>query len=102
MKGKIYQLRFQHILPTSRLVISYFLKKNTPQKQRETNYLYLQVFAGTHLLKRVQVSTVDPWKKQEIPLGVLPFLNREVMFTFEVSPDEADGLTFAMVPELYP
>ncbi len=96
--GRVHLLKFHHVSPGTHLVVRYVL--SAPAGSRDPIFSYLRVLVGQHELKRVQVSSKDPWTKQEMDLGIISFLNREVTVAFELTPERIKGLTFSVVAEM--
>ena len=96
--GRSYLLKFRNVSPGAHLVVRYVL--SPPPGTRDAIFSYLRVLVGQDELKRVQVSSKDPWMKQEMDLGIISFLNRGVTVAFELTPERVKGLTFSIVAEM--
>ena len=93
------RLRFSEVPGGSRLSINYFTQRDPELKQ--VTYLYLSVWVGRHLIRKLPVIvSEDGWKQAHISLGILPFLNSNTVFTFELSGQGVHNLQFSFSAEL--
>ncbi len=88
------RLRFSAVPGGSRLALEYFTQKDPKLKQ--VTYLYLSIWVGRHLVKKLPiVVSEDGWKQFNVDLGILPFLHTDTTFTFELSGQGVHNLQFA-------
>lgn len=95
MPGRMHILKFRDVPPGSGFSLRYNLASAT--NAPNPIFAYLRIFVGDKELKRIQISTKDPWKSYEIDLGILSMMNRKVTTTFEILPERAKGLTLSLI-----
>ena len=95
------RIRFQAVPPGGTLLLIY--KIDRKNQARQADYFYFQIWAGTHMLKRVRIaSNQTEWQKLKLDLGVISFLSRELSFTFELDADEAGEDKFLLLADILP
>lgn len=93
------RLRFSEVPGGSKLSIYYFTRKDPELKQ--VTYLYLSIWVGRHLIRKLPVVvSEDGWKQSHISLGILPFLNTDTVFTFELSGQGVHNLQFSFSADM--
>jgi len=62
--------------------------------------VYVKVWAGQHVLKRIRVLNERGWKTEEIDMGVLSFMKEPVVLTFDISADDVTKRYFCFYAEI--
>lgn len=95
----VRRLMFHGIPPGSRMDLYY--KVGAVSKKEPSPYLLLRIFVGQHLIKSMRIFGDDEdWKKEEMDLGVVSFLTRNTVVTFEVSSELVENLLFTFEGEI--
>lgn len=95
----VRRLQFHNVPPGKRLVLQYSVRTENGD-ETETSYVYLRLWVGRHELKRFRFSQEKGWRKEEIDLGVISFLKRDVTLTFEIAADEVGAHHFVFNGEI--
>ncbi|MBN1688678.1 MAG: hypothetical protein JW893_06220 [Candidatus Omnitrophica bacterium] len=95
----IKRLRFLMVPPGKKLVIQYGID-DLGVNERVTSHVYLKIWVGEHELGRIQIANEKGWFKKVYPLGVVRYLKRPVVITFEVTADNVKGRHFFFKPEI--
>ncbi|HTL46910.1 MAG TPA: CPBP family glutamic-type intramembrane protease [Verrucomicrobiae bacterium] len=99
VQNGIRRIRFPHVPPARTLVVQYGIA-DAGFEQNVKSAIYLRIWAGHHLLKRIRVLNEKGWKNEPIDLGVIAFLKKPVVLTFDVTADDATQRHFSFYAEM--
>ena len=86
---------FMDVPPGQGLKIEYKASERSGKKKKFPDYLYLYVWLGSHPLDRIRIPTnAEEWISRYFDFGVVQFLNRNVVVTFELTTDTEDPVEF--------
>ena len=91
-----------HKVPTgSHIFVEYGIDDAGVDELQETSNVFLRVWLGNHLLKRIVVSNQKGWYQESLDLGVVSFLNEPVVVCFEINSDSIQGRHFYFKSAIY-
>jgi len=86
-------LRFRDVPKSAEIVVTYGVDDNSI-KEKERSHVYLRIYAGKHMIKRLRIPNVRGWKQFVLDMGVVPFLNRPIALSVDVTADVEEGQFF--------
>lgn len=95
----VRRLRFHGVPVGKRLILSYSVELPDATIE-EKAFAYLRIWVGSHELKRLRIPNDKSWRREEIDLGVVSFLKRELTVTFELAADEVSPRFFLFSAEI--
>ena len=90
LANTIRRIRFEGVETGQILVLNYGMADNVFQKD-ENLTIYLKVWVGKKLLKRIPIFNEKGWKKEEIDLGSVAFLRSPISVTFDLIADDVQN-----------
>jgi hypothetical protein len=96
------RLRFYHVTPGSSMRVYYGFQDDSQNQTKENSNVYLTAWAGKHLLARMAIPNKPGWNMTVLDLGVVTFLLKDIVVTFDVSVDEKTERQFAFNAEILP
>jgi hypothetical protein len=95
-------LSFRNVPPGSTLVVYSGVSDagTTAAGSGEPAMIYLTVWAGIHRLAKIPVSTEPGWNSVPLDLGVVSFLRKNIVVTFEMTMDDRVNRSFLFDAEI--
>ena len=81
-------IRFFQVAPPSRLVFYFRVTRNDKQPVKNSNAVYVRLFAGRYLVSRLRLSPDDGWVQKSFPLQSVRFLKQNLKITLDVIGDD--------------
>jgi len=92
------RIRFYDVFPGRKLILRYEVFPQAVTK--DTTYFYLWVWIGNHRMKRIRVPNTAGAHVEVIDLGVLSFVNRPFLVTFELIARDIQPAGFGFEAEI--
>lgn len=100
IQNAVRQLRFRDVSPGSKLVIYYGID-DAATSFAAGAVVYLKIWLGRKELKKIRILNEKGWKKEELDLGVVSFLKRGIVITFEVTSDNIKERRLSFYAEIH-
>lgn len=98
LRGKNRGMRFFKVPSGSQMALSYGILSE--RKTEELSYVKFRVSIGKRVFRTYRIQNEKGWKTETIPLGMISFLHRPVVVTFEIYSSTEEPILFAFSGEI--